>query len=448
MNGSETILIILSNFFILVSFYIAGTYFLPSEFLFGFYKVFAICCFIFFCFEFIKLGFYSRFRRELMIYMQQNLNNPLSEIQEIHFSHRLFPFYKVFISLLNKLVPDTQVLVHEQFSLKPYLKLSKSETLSKYKYMELFLSQLQMDIPNSQYFIFGISNNQIQLLQYLCLDNDLKDFIQKSSKYAKPFKHQNEFSFQAFSQKKSIISNQLVNDENFAQFLSRNDLNTPIYGGVFPIIFQELCIGFLWIKSESPSLEILQKHKDSFDLLPILISHKIYQQDIEINNLSPQLYDSSFLFHQKSYYLCNIARNVSNPTAIFLIKLNIFQSSQSKKIIENIFQIIENILPKHAIYIEEDNLINITFTGTEQKKTLLVAAKILDKSIKFLQIESGPPSSGEINIGISLLKDSTDSKVESFYQHNITQAKLALKESILAGPDQLRIYEAEDTNEQ
>ncbi|MCJ8346295.1 hypothetical protein MJH12_12190, partial [bacterium] len=257
----------------------------------------------------------------------------------------------------------------------------------------------------------------------------------------------NDFSYKAFQEKKSIISNELVNDENFAQFLSRDELNTPIFGGVFPILFQNSCIGFLWIKSVNPNLEILVKHRESFDLLPILISNKIYQQETEINHEAPKLYDSSFLFHQKSYYLCNIAISMANPSVLFLIKLNIFQKTQKEVVLEKIYSILKNLLPKNAIFMEENNLLTVTFCGSNQQKTLLVAAKILDRSIKFLQIESGPPSSGEINLGISLLQEYQHDCVEAFYLQNINQAKLALKESIVAGPDQLRIFEEEEANE-
>lgn len=383
-----------------------------------------------------------------MTYLQQNIENPNPEIQEVHFSHRLFPFYKGLIVLLNKLVPNPESHDQIQFSLQPYLQLSKDEKLSKHVYMEKFLSQLQSDIPESQYFIFGVANDHIQLLQYLCLDPEIKTFIEKSSKHAKPFVHQNNFSYKAFCEKKAIISNELANDQNFAQFLSRDDLNTPIFGGVFPIISHNSCIGFLWIKCVNPHLEVLKKHKESFELLPLLISNKIYQQEFDVSHTNPQLHESSFFFHQKAHQLTGIALNVSNPCAVFLMKLNVFRNEQKSETLKNIFSILNEQLPKHAIFMEENNLITITFSGGNQKKTLLIAAKILDRSIKYLQIESGPPSSGELNIGISLLQDNTELSTEEFYKHNINQANSALKESILAGPDQLRIFEEEEANEQ
>ncbi|MCO4783064.1 MAG: hypothetical protein KC646_12135 [Candidatus Cloacimonetes bacterium] len=448
MSGLETIFIIISNFVILSAFFSAGAYHLPQEYTFGFYKFFSICLIVYFCFEFIKLRLYSRFKTDLLNYMQRNIQNPNSEIQEVHFSHRLFPFYQALLVLLNKLVPDTDSHDQIEFSLKPYLALSKDEKLSKTVYMEKFLSQLQSDIPDSQYFIFGVSNNQIQLLQSLCLDPEIKSFIKQSSKDAKPFVHENSFSFKAFNEKKPIVSNELVNDENFAQFLSRTDLNTPIFGGVFPIVVHNKCIGFLWIKCVNPHLEVLKKHQDSFDLLPLLLANKIYHLEFDPSFTNPQYYDSSFFFHQKANQLTGIALNVSNPSTVLLMKVNVFRNEQNKEALQNIFSILKSLLPKHAIFMEEANLITITFSGGNQKKTLLIAAKILDKTIKYLQIESGPPSSGELNIGISFLEDAPDLSTEEFYNHNINQAKLALKESILAGPDQLRIFEEEETNEQ
>ncbi|MCJ8345554.1 hypothetical protein MJH12_08435 [bacterium] len=136
MSGLETIFIIFSNISVLAIFFITGIYYLAPEYQFQFYKLFALCSFLYLCAEFFKLRVYSKFRRELMMYMQQNLNDPNSEIQEVHFAHHLFNFYQQLITLLNKLIPDQELLKQDQFSLKPYLKLSKNFELSKHQYME------------------------------------------------------------------------------------------------------------------------------------------------------------------------------------------------------------------------------------------------------------------------------------------------------------------------
>jgi hypothetical protein len=428
----RTVILFILNLLILTAFALATLKILPPEYRFEYAKLFAGACLVFLIIEWFKKGLHRKRVHQISGFLSRIAYSEQKEIDELPPDHPDYPVYQSLLTILEKYT--TKEVEPEHFQPVEYLApLWKSDSPPLMR-ISAFFKKLSGFMPNAEFFLFAISHNKIYLLEQYGSE-ELRDVdMELLRNTPKPFSEKTDFSGACLTGKQNIITNELKNDPNFGQFLSRNNPNLPIYGAVFPIGNHNPS-GFLWIRDGSQTLEFVKERSLFFETCSGMIERIFFQEGKLLSFESCNFEDCFLHFQNKSRILFAMAETQKQP---FCTALTFFKPLSREKTLslKSITSKITEILPILSTCTIENEFIYFSILGLNQKECLLLFGKIQDLLHHELFPESESAPLGESNTGFSCHVPTPSEDFSDF----LTEANEAMKTALATGPNRMRVH--------